>query len=153
MPRRLISLELNQVLNHILDQFHPIFKLREVDFSRWNLFKLWLIISRISKLETHNSKTSISTTHISGQAPLTLRISNSFLKFLFSNWRNNKRSNQKPLLMILSVFMITKRISSRLLKMHLKRIKKCVTKNKVKSLSMFQIATRRKKTESKVTKW
>ena len=153
MPRRLISLALNQVLSHTPDRFHPIFNLREADSSRWNLFKLWLIISRISKLETHNSKTLISTTLTSGQAPLTLKISNSFQKFLFSNWRNSKRLRQRPLLMILLVFMITKRISNKLLKMHLKRIKKCETKNKVKSLSMFQIATRRKKTESKVTKW
>ena len=55
--------------------------------------------------------------------------------------------------MILSVFMIIKRISNRLLKMHLKRIKKCVTKNKVKSLNMSQTVTLLKKTESKVIKW
>lgn len=153
MPLRLISLELNQVLNLILDQSHPIFKLREVDFSRWNLSKLWLIIFRILKLETHSFKTLISTILISGQAHLTLRISNSCLRFFFHNWRNYQRWKLKPQLMILSVFMITKRIISRLLKTLSKRIKKCETKNKAKSLSMFQTAIPLKKTEWKEKKW
>ena len=153
MQLRLISLELNQVLNLILDLFHPIFNNREADFSKWNLFKLWLIISRILKLETHNFKTLISTTLISGQAPLISRISNSYLRFFFRNWRNYQRWNQRLLLMILSVFMITKRTTNRLLKTLSKRIKKWETKNKVKSLSMFQTETLRKKTEWREKKW
>jgi hypothetical protein len=54
--------------------------------------------------------------------------------------------------MILLVFMITKRISNRPPKKHLKRIKKCAIKNKVKSWNIIQIMTRPKKTELEVTK-
>jgi len=55
--------------------------------------------------------------------------------------------------MILLWFMMFKRISNRLLKKHLKRIKKCVTKNTVKFSNINQIKTRPKKTESEATKW
>jgi hypothetical protein len=55
--------------------------------------------------------------------------------------------------MTLLVFMIIQKISSKLPKKQLKKIKKCAIKsNKVKFLNIIQIMTHLKKTELEVTK-